>query len=63
MITGRKAGDISQGIRKPHRIVAAVLLAGVIGFWVAGKPYVMPGAVDVAAASADADHENGHERR
>jgi len=63
MITGRKFGAMAEGIRKPHRIVAAVLVAGVIGFWVAGKPYIMPAALDVAAASADADHENDHQRR
>ncbi len=62
MITGRKTGALSEGIRKPHRIVAAVLLAGVIGFWVFGKPYIMP-AADVAAVQADADHENDHQRR
>lgn len=62
MITGRKSGAIAEGIRKPHRIVAAILLAGVIGFWVAGKPYIMPAAMDVAAA-ADADHENDHQKR
>lgn len=63
MITGRKTGAIAEGIRKPHRIVAVLLLAGVIGFWVFGKPYIMPGTMDVAAASADADHENGRQRR
>jgi len=63
MITGRKIGTIAEGIRKPHRMVAAILLAGVIGFWVIGKPYIMPVATDVAAASADADHENDHQRR
>ena len=63
MITGRKTGALAEGIRKPHRIVAVLLLAGVIGFWVFGKPYIMPGTTDVAAASADTDHENGQQRR
>lgn len=63
MITGRKIGTVAEGIRKPHRIVAVLLLAGVIGFWVFGKPYIMPGTMDVVAASADADHENGRQRR
>lgn len=62
MITGRKEGEINEGISKPRRIVAAVLLAAVIGFWVAGKPYVMP-AGDITAARSDADHENDHQRR
>jgi cytochrome b len=65
MITGRKTGKIAEGIRKPQRIVAAVLLAGVIGFWVAGKPYVLP--TDTAASGfvkhADADHENARRSR
>lgn len=65
MITGRKIGEIAEGIRKPQRIVAVLLLAGVIGFWVVGKPYVMP--TDTAAAAvakhADTDHENARQRR
>ena len=63
MITGRKIGAVAEGIRKPHRIVAVLLLAGVIGFWVLGKPYIMPGNTDIATASADADHENDQQRR
>lgn len=63
MITGRKFGAVAEGIRKPHRLVAALLLAGVIGFWVVGKPYLMPAGTEVAAASTDADHENDHQRR
>lgn len=60
MITGRKIGAVADGIRKPHRIVAVLLLASVIGFWVIGKPYIMPAATDVAAVRADTDHENAH---
>lgn len=65
MITGRKIGDIVEGIRKPHRIVAVVLLAVVSGFWAFGKPYVMPTDTAVAAVSshADADHENDRRSR
>jgi cytochrome b len=63
MITGRKIGAVAEGIRKPHRIVAVLLLAGVIGFWVFGKPYIMPTGTEVAAASTDADHENDPQRR
>ncbi len=65
MITGRKIGDIAAGIRKPHRIVAVVLMAVVSGFWAFGKPYVMPTDAAVAAVSspADADHENDRPSR
>lgn len=63
MITGRKIGELAEGIRKPHRIVAVALLAGVIGFWFFGKPYVMPADVPVVATHADADHENDRQRR
>jgi cytochrome b len=61
MITGRKTGSAAEGIRTPHRIVAAALLACVIGFWLFGKPYVMPG--DNPASTARAAHENHQQRR
>lgn len=61
MITGRKTGPAAEGIRSPHRIVAAALLACVIGFWFFGKPYVMPGTN--TASTARAEHENHQQRR
>ncbi|NMF91497.1 cytochrome b/b6 domain-containing protein [Aromatoleum petrolei] len=33
MLTGNKPGTPAQGIRQTHRIVGAVLLAAVLGFW------------------------------
>jgi len=63
MITGRKFGEIVEGIRKPHRTVAIALLAGMIGFWIIGKPYVMPGEAPVITNHTAADHENDRQRR
>ena len=62
MITGRKAGESAAGITQARPIVAALLIAAVIGFWTLGKPYVMPTGESLAAAQARGDHENGHER-
>ena len=33
MVTGRKTGTPDQGIRRGWGIVAAMILAGVLGFW------------------------------
>jgi cytochrome b len=63
MLTGRKPGEAADGIRKPQRIVAVLLLAAVIGFWVAGRPYVMPADSAVVAERSNAGHENGRGSR
>ncbi len=63
MLTGRKNGEPGDSIRKPHRIVAVMLLAAVIGFWVFGKQYVMPADTAVVAQQGDSGHENGRGRR
>lgn len=54
MLTGRKPGRTEQGIRRPWRSVAVLMLAGVVGFWwlqwqsaPAGRGYA-----DISAVSA-----------
>ncbi len=63
MLTGRKTGNAADGIRWPHRIIATLLLATVIGFWVAGKPYVIPADSAVVGEQKDDGHENKSRRR
>lgn len=62
MITGRKPGEPADGIARTRPLVAALLVAAVIGFWTFGKPYVMPADEPVASAQAHAGHENRRER-
>ncbi len=61
MINGRKQGEPQEGIRFDHAWLGALLLAAVLGFWVA-----YPQARDLAAtgvASASAHTERGHNHR
>jgi cytochrome b len=51
MLSGRKAAPAAQGIRAPHRILAAVLATAVFGFWAIQWSEPPAGAVPVAARS------------
>lgn len=53
MVTGWKRGEPAQGIRRPHRILGALLLAAVLGFWWAYQS----GAADAYLPSPPAKSE------
>lgn len=60
MVNGYKAGHPGAGIRYKHRIVAAVLLFAVAGFWVTGpESFSLPGSGSSQAATAR-DHVAHH---
>lgn len=57
MVTGRKAGDGSAGIRRPHRLLGACLAAAVIAFWIAGPESLPSWQTPGAGASRHAHHD------
>jgi len=57
MVTGRKPGTPEQGIRRPWRGIAAVLLASVLGFW------ALQWTEAPAAAGAHEQAAAAHDRR
>lgn len=59
MVTGRKAGEAQQGIRRGHAWLAAVLVAAVVAFWYQGAGDAMPGA-QMAQAHAAGHHARDH---
>lgn len=56
MITGRKQADVSEGISGRARVVAALLLVAVVGFWVV-QWREAPATLQAQAAS----HRHSHE--
>jgi len=61
MFTGRKAGPPEDGIRRPWRGVAALIVAAVVGFW-AWQWQQAPAPAD-AGAQATADDGDGRRGR
>ncbi len=68
MITGRKAVPPCEGIRAPHRILATVVAATVLGFWAiqwaekpTGEAGEQPRAVRAAAEHSAAESRNRHD--
>lgn len=55
MITGRKRGDASEAIRRPHWLIGAALLALVLALWLEALP--VPGIDRAPAASERGAHE------
>ena len=62
MITDRKNGDAADGIRKGARVVAVLLLAAVLGFWLLQWQQPTDGLQAQAAARRHGvDHEHDHD--
>lgn len=62
MVDGFKRGRSGEGIRYRHRIVAALLLVAVTGFWVGGTDSVTSTAGNLPAATSAARHVAHGER-
>jgi len=60
MITGRKSGAATQGIRRPRRIAAAVLLTLVTGFWVLALRGDLPAIYQPEGAIQSAARTQSH---
>lgn len=58
MLTGRKHGTPEQGVRRSWSVLAAVLLAAVLGFWYL-QWQSAPAAAAPATASAASKHAHG----
>ena len=58
MVTGRKAGRPEDAVPSAWRSVAALMLAGVLGFWMV-QWQSAPAAGTMAAASGSARHRDG----
>jgi 4-amino-4-deoxy-L-arabinose transferase-like glycosyltransferase len=58
MITGRKAGEPRQGIRRGHAWLGAVLVAAVIAFW-----YQSAGDVAAGGPFAQLEQSERHATR
>ncbi|HSN33956.1 MAG TPA: cytochrome b/b6 domain-containing protein [Ideonella sp.] len=61
MVTGRKRGDPGEPSAAPWRSVAALLLAGVLGFWALQWQQAPDVATTTARAAAN-DRHHGHDR-
>jgi len=59
MLNGYKNGRASDGIRRKHRFVAAVVLLATAGFW-AGSAGLLPEAIGIPAAVAQHQRHGGH---
>jgi cytochrome b len=55
MLDGYKSGNAGEGIRR-HRLIGAVLVAAVAGFWIAGPDSLPAGWNPGLSASADGHH-------
>jgi len=61
MVSGTKRGEPQDGIRRPHRFIAAALVAAVLAFWLNGADVVpAPGTSDQVASGG---HREGGTRR
>jgi len=58
MLTGRKRGSPEQGVRRSWSVLAAILLAAVLGFWYL-QWQSAPAAAAPATASAASQHAHG----